>query len=295
MRGRSIPRLGSALFLVGLVAVAVAARSALADAVNEIGRARIGLLAAAFAALVAGRGVVAVASWTMVARRLAGVGTRPAALAWLGSLVGKYIPGGIWQPVGAIDRLRRSGARTADAASVVVMDAATSIVAGLAVGLVAVPGLVRSDRGTAAWLLLGLPALLLLHPKVFALAFRAVYRLRGGDAPTEVPRGSLVAAAVVLQAIGWVLAGVSLSLVLSSVGGPARPAFVVPAAALSWAAGLLVLIAPAGLGVREVVLLALLSTITTRDVALAAAVLSRGLFVLLDVGGTVIAVAMRKR
>jgi glycosyltransferase 2 family protein len=295
MRAATLLRPGSILFLVGLVAVAFAMRSALGDAAEIIAGASLPLLLAAFLLLIAGRGVLAVAAWVTAARALADVPARTASAAWLRAAIAKYVPGGIWQTIGIVDRLRARGVPTGRAASVVVVDSAASIVAALAVGLAALPALIASGVGGATWwLLLAVPALALLHPRVFAFAIELLRRVTGRGATAVAPSWPLVIRILAWQAAGWIAAGLSLALVLQAVGVLAPVAIAVSASSLSWVAGLLMIVAPAGLGVREAALVGILASSVSTDAALAAALLSRLMFVALDVGGVLVSFGLRQ-
>lgn len=176
------------------------------------------------------------------------------------SQLGKYVPGGVWHMVAAselgLDRAiprRRSVSAIAVATLVAI---ATGLVA--AAPLLVLAGRPIPERG---WLWLALPvALVLLVPavlnRVLALAMRVLRR-----EPLEHPmtaRGT--AAAVGWALVGWVVVGVQVWLLGLGVGlsRSSLPA-VIGAYAVAWIAGFVVVVAPAGLGPRELVLGVLLA------------------------------------
>lgn len=284
MRTRQLRILSWLLFVVGLLALFLTVRSSWGEAAEEISSTDVGLLVAAFVALAIGRGVLALIAWSTAARVLGDVRRRAAARAWMLSAVGKYIPGGVWQPVSALGHLKSGGASTTAAASVVLFDICASVVSGVVVGFLAIPGLVLGHSAAAWWLLLAVPMFAAMHPRVFSYGLRLAQRLTGreGQLPPDVPT-SLVALSVALHVAGWIVAGISLGLIFRALGTPIAWEAVIPAASISWALGFLVLVAPAGLGVREIVLVLLLRGTAPAESILAAAVLSRLTFIGLDV------------
>jgi hypothetical protein len=82
----------------------------------------------------------------------------------------------------------------------------------------------------------------------------------------------------------WVAAGVMLAALLSGFGDPVSLPLAVGAFALAWAVGFVVVVVPAGAGVREAVLVVLLSGSVGHSTALAAALATRLLMTLADGG-----------
>lgn len=274
------------LFVAGLVALYFAGRSSWREAAHEIASADRTLLFVAFATLAAGRGIFALAAWVTAAKVLGQAHARHAAVAWMRSAVGKYIPGALWQPASALGYLKQGGASTTSAATIVLFDMSTSVVAGVIVGIAALPGLIVEDSGTIWWLLLAVPMFAAMHPRVFRYGLQLAQRLTGrqGQPPPDVPT-RLVVLNVLLHMAGWILAGVSLGLLFKALGSPVDWPTVIPAASISWALGFLVLVAPAGLGVREIVLVLLLKGTAPQESIIAAAVLSRLTFIGVDMAG----------
>jgi glycosyltransferase 2 family protein len=93
------------------------------------------------------------------------------------------------------------------------------------------------------------------------LAARRIARLRGPDAPPlPSPPLNLLAQGLLHGAAGWCLLGISLGLAVQAVANDPPPWTVdsylgnLGAVALAYVAGFFVLVAPGGLGVREVIL-----------------------------------------
>lgn len=185
------------------------------------------------------------------------------------SQLGKYVPGGVWNAVaaselGADQRIPRRRSLSAMLVTVFV-----SLVSGLAVG---VPTLALTAGGLDGgyrwlWLLLPVTVVMLVPPvmnRILATAMRLARR-----EPLEHPlttRGTLVAVGWSLAA--WCAAGVQvwfLAVGAGLDGSPSSVARVTGAYAIAWVVGFLVIFVPAGLGAREVVLLALLAPVLPSD------------------------------
>lgn len=282
-RGRALTRaLPTLAVLGGGIALVVRERTSVADALTLIGDSASMLWIAAFAALVAGRGVLSATSFVVATRDLAQAPAGLAATAWLRSAIAKYVPGVIWYPLTAVDRLRRSGVGATGAASAFYVDAVGSIVAAIIIGAIALPTFIAAEAGSAAWLVLAVPAAASLHPRVFAIGLRVMGRLTSRRIDIRL-RWRTVATVVALHAGAWLAAGAGLQLVLHAIGSGATWSLVLAATSLSWAAGLLAIPIPAGLGIREAALIALLVTEIPAPTAVAAALASRVLYVALDV------------
>jgi hypothetical protein len=272
---------------VGAVVLVVRERSTFARAVDLVSSSSSPWWLAAFAALVAGRGVLAAASFVTASRRLAGADRAAAAYAWLRSAVAKYVPGIVWYPLTAVERLRRFGVAGAPAAMAFYVDAVGSIVAAVIVGAIALPAFIAAEAGTALWLLLAVPGALSLHPRIFAFGLRILGRITSRRTEDVVLGWRTVATVVLLHGGSWLGAGLCLELVLRALGSPVSWPLILAATSLSWAAGLLFVPVPAGLGVREAALVAMLVTELPTTTAVAAALASRALFVALDVASFV--------
>lgn len=221
---------------------------------------------------------------------ITGVGTLCGGLGWAGlfrrrgklsltrgyvaSQLAKYLPGGIWQPAGQLAMARTAGVPTAEASTaLLVFYAACVVVASaggpvLAIGLDALHPLLRLG---AALLPL---SVLALHPAVLVRLLRLL--------PWNRRRADLLLPGVarlwrvMAGHLGYLLAhGAALAMVLTWLGVDHVGVVVVAAFAVSWAAGFLAVPAPAGAGVREVVLVALLASWANAQEVVAAAVVVR--------------------
>lgn len=204
---------------------------------------------------------------TFWVRLLHGQGIR---VSWLGgvrayfvSQFGKYVPGKAWVILIRVAMLRAAGERGLPVAVTATYETLTSMAAGAMMGVLFLPWLGgRSDvvSGNVVFLF-GIAALPLLLGVLNRLAVRVAARSRGPDAsPLPSPSLFLLAQGLLYGAAGWCLLGVSLGLTIRGVT-PDPPALTpdaylgdVAAVAISYVLGFVVLVAPGGIGVRELIL-----------------------------------------
>ncbi|WP_181431062.1 YbhN family protein [Curtobacterium sp. MCBD17_021] len=222
-----------------------------------------------------------------------GARVRPAAASsifFVGQL-GKYIPGGVWSiaaqaELGRAHGLARAGSAVASLASMLV-----SMVTAALVGIVALLSAAPDGLVQYWWLgvvvVIGLVALTPpVLSRLIALAFRV---LRRPSESTTLTWGGTVMS-MVWSVVMWVAYGVQATFVLHAFGADSPSVFAVStgAYAVAWLVGFLVVIAPAGLGPREGVLVLLLASVAppAGGAALALAVVSR---VFMTIGDVVLA------
>ncbi|MBN6052678.1 flippase-like domain-containing protein [Nonomuraea sp. RK-328] len=198
---------------------------------------------------------------------------RPAAKVFFVGQLGKYIPGAVWPVLAQMEMGRDLGVPRARSAAAFFLMMPIQLATGLLVTAVTLGW----DR--FGWLLLLVPVLLvLLEPKVVnGLIGFGLRKLR--REPLERPlsrRGMLTALGWALA--GWACYGVHLYFLIPRVS----LVFAVGAFALTWCLGILTFVVPAGAGVREVAMVAVLSPILDRGSAIAVALCSRMIIVIGD-------------
>ncbi|MFJ3034280.1 YbhN family protein [Curtobacterium pusillum] len=203
--------------------------------------------------------------------------------------LGKYIPGGVWSiaaqaELGRAHGLQRTGSAVAALASMLV-----SMVTAAIVGIVAVLLATSTGFATFWWLILVIVVgLVCLTPPVLgrliAIAFRV---LRRPPQDTTLTWSGTVMSLVWSLAM-WVAYGVQATVVLRALGAdsPALFPVAVGAYAVAWLVGFVVVIAPAGIGPREGILVLLLGSVAGGSAPLALAVISR---VFMTIGDVVLA------
>ncbi len=244
-----------------------------------------GALALALAAVLAGL-CCGMLAWRAVLADLGSPVPLPAAMRifFLGQL-GKYVPGSVWPIVAQMELGREYGVPRPRSGVVGLIAVALSLVAGLLAAAVTLPFLSAHALATYWPAFLAVPVLGVgLVPAVLNPVLSRLLRLaRRG--PLERPltgRG-------VLTALGWSVGtwgcfGAQVWLLLRDVGssGAGLLPLAIGAFALAWTVGFLVVVAPAGAGVREVVLVLALAPGARRDVALLVALTSRALMTVGD-------------
>jgi hypothetical protein len=146
----------------------------------------------------------------------------------------------------------------------------------------AIPGLLREYW----WVFLAVPVLAaLLLPRAVAwwsaLAFRL---LRRPALPVRLSWAVLGRCALLLV-MSWLLLGLHFGVLVQGLDSDLRSVWTMSIGifAIAWVAGFLVVVAPAGAGVREAALVLGFAAVLPAGAVLTLAVLSRALFVLADV------------
>lgn len=182
--------------------------------------------------------------------------------AYFVSQFGKYIPGKVWVIGIRVAMLGSPGTKLAVGVTAT-YETLASMAAGALLGVLLLPylGVLPAVISGNVVLLAGVAALPLALGVTNKLAVRVAAKSRGPDAPPlPSPPVLLLGQGLLHGACGWCLLGLSLGLVVRAVA-PQPPAWDVPtylgdlaAAALSYVVGFVVLVAPGGLGAREIVL-----------------------------------------
>ena len=206
---------------------------------------------------------------------------RRAARIWLVVNLGRYIPGKIWSVAGLVALSQRAGVQP--------WAAAASAFAVQAVGLGSAVALVgaATPSATSPWrlVLAALIAAAVIAFLAWDRAARAVSRLGGPAAAFRpLPLGA-VASSAALALLSWMTYGLSFWLLERGLGIPGALPLNVAAGtfAIAYILGLLAVIVPGGVGVREVVLIGLLTPALGAGGAVALSVASRILLTLTEV------------
>jgi uncharacterized membrane protein YbhN (UPF0104 family) len=200
--------------------------------------------------------------------------------------LGKYLPGGIWSLVAQVAMARDLKIPGRQAATATFLTLAFSIISALLVAAVTLPIAFPDVVAAYWWVFLAVPVLLvLLHPRSIEWWSGTAFRLlrRPGE-PVRLSWPVLLRATGLLIA-SWLALGAHFGVLVSEVGDGSAAEWLLSIGvfALAWVAGFLVVIAPAGAGVREAALVLGFSGVLPAGVVLALAVLSRVLLVVADV------------
>ena len=219
-----------------------------------------------------------------------------ASAVFLVSQAGKYVPGAIWPVVAQTEFARTHGVSRARAMTGSLVAMAVGVVMAAVVGTIA---LVVFAPGTVLdyWWALALAVVLAVTlvpavlERLLGIALRALRR------QAEPPRiaGKALFASALWSALNWAALGVHAWVLLRALGsddvnlGIATGAF-----AVAWLVGFVIVIAPAGVGPREIALVALLAGTATEPQALALALLSRFAMTLADALGLALGVGVQR-
>lgn len=219
----------------------------------------VGISAHAWRQLLAGSGLQR--SW----RELAGIVSV--------TQVGKYLPGNVAQHIGRASLALQRGIGAAPLATTVVVEMLLLMLASLVVGVLALLlsdtslAVIPLDRGPAAALLAGLVLIViagLLTLRRFGppLLRRFAPRQAGLLDPAQLPSAASIARAFVSYCAVYLSFGAGIVLMAQLLAPTATPDpwLLVAAFALAWIIGFVTPGAPAGLGVREGVMLLILGT-----------------------------------
>jgi glycosyltransferase 2 family protein len=210
------------------------------------------------------------------------------------SQLGKYVPGGIWQPTSQVVLARKAGASGSNAAIALPVYLVTAAIAYGLVGSLA--GFAGAEvRGGRLLMLLPLLAVGLDRrwmARALALVRRFTTRL-STDAELPDQRSILVCG-------GWQLAGALLqasafTALYASIAPSTDVLLTIGAFGVAWLVGFLAVPLPAGFGVREAVLVALLGGSEVVGPVVAAAVYHRLINIGLEFAAIVATRAFRSR
>lgn len=221
----------------------------------------------------------------------------PAAAIFFVGQLGKYIPGSVWSLGAQADMARRVGVPPRTTVAVGLLFLWVHVVTAVPLGAIAaaraVAGIPRSGVVAAALIV----AALALAPPVLT---RLADVLAGAPEPISLDWADVGGLVVRMSGV-WLLYGTAALLVvppdaLSQAGGTAAQLIPVTAAfAASYVLGVVVVLAPAGLGAREATMVALLAPTLGLPVAAATTLLIRAVHTVCDftIAGISWAVARR--
>ena len=202
-------------------------------------------------------------------------GIPEAAAAWLGSNLGRYVPGKIWQVTGLVGYVRTRGDSGAGALATLLVFQSVMLAAGTGLGLATLG--TRAFQGFGPWpIVLGALGLAVaLAPPTLRFVVRLGQRLLrepGDPGPVSI-RGKVLARTAVGGLIVWVLQGLGFWALLQGLvaENPVDPIVACGVFSTSYVVGYVAVIAPGGLIVREGAIVSLLSVVASISLGPAAA------------------------
>jgi glycosyltransferase 2 family protein len=190
--------------------------------------------------------------------------------------LGKYLPGSVWPVLAQMELGSAHRVPRHHSASASVLTTLVSVPSGLLSALVTLPFVAGS--APYRWAFLAAPVLLAcLHPKVLNYVLGRLFRLTRRP-PLEQPLTARAVATSLAWSFGsWIFYGLQIWLLATRLGTPRGTGalLAIGGFAFAWSVGFLAVFAPAGAGVREVLLVALLGPVLGVGAATAVALVSR--------------------
>jgi hypothetical protein len=201
------------------------------------------------------------------------------------SQLGKYLPGSVWPVLAQMEMGRAHGASRRHILGANVIAIALNCCVGLLVACAVLPAYDPKTLVDYWWVLLVIPFLLIaLHPRALGAVVSAGLRLlRRPPVQWRLDARAELAAAG-WSMVSWVTLGAQVWVLCAALGHASPEVFLLSwgAMALAVPLGLLFVPAPAGAGVRDVVLGLVLATVLTSGQAVTVVVASRAVLVACD-------------
>jgi uncharacterized membrane protein YbhN (UPF0104 family) len=272
-------RLAVALVILAAVAWAVARNWSAVS--RDLARVDPAALTAALVLALVGP-VLTMLGWRVL---MADLGSRlhvaPSAGIFFVGQLGKYLPGSVWSVLAQAEMGARLDVPRRRSGVVGLVSIGLGVLTGLLVGLPALSLLLGSGHaGSAGWLLLALPlAVVACWPRALNVLVATGLRVLRREPLERELSGRAVLVTVLLFVASWLAFGLQTWILARSVGGPAASGSLALATfsgyALAATIGQLAVIAPAGVGVRDSLLVVLLGSSMSPSAALAVVLLSR--------------------
>ncbi|ETA00693.1 hypothetical protein CcI156_18885 [Frankia sp. CcI156] len=214
--------------------------------------------------------------------------------------IGKYIPGSVWPVLAQMELSRDHGVSRPKAASASLVVLALAVPSGGLAAAVTLPFVSAQALADYWWALAVVPVfVVVLCPPVLSRLLALAFRLLRRPPLTEPLPPRAVAAGAGWLLLSFCCYGVATWLLVRdlhpAVGGGRLLLLSLGAYALAWTAGFLVLVLPAGAGVREAVLVLALAPAVASGPATLVALVARLLATIADLVWALVGVALRQR
>lgn len=227
-------------------------------------------------------------NWLALLRRMKAVVPLSSGFAWyfVGQL-GKYVPGGIWPVVGRAELATRAGVTRRAAYTTTATSMFCAYLAAGVTGAALAPAALGAPLPlavAAALVVLGGVAAV-LHPRIIGMVLRVAERVVRRPLLAQTPPWGATLRTLARHIPVWLLVAASTWAVARALSISVDFLLLAAATPLAWLIGFLIIGLPGGLGVRESVFVAFVAPDTTRAHALSIALLSRLVFVAVDITG----------
>jgi hypothetical protein len=198
-----------------------------------------------------------------------------ARIVFIGQL-GKYIPGSIWPILVQMELAAAAKVPRTRSGSTSVLTMVISLLSGLVVALVTLP--FAGHSADYYWVFLTIPVIVVcLHPKVLNPLLNKLFKLVKRPGLDQPLTGRVLAQALAWAFAAWIFNGLQIWILADKLGAPAGRTILLALGgyAFAWCVGFVVIIDPAGAGIREVLLVAALAPVLGTPAATAVALVSR--------------------
>lgn len=218
---------------------------------------------------------------------LAGLGsplrtTTAGRIFFIGQL-GKYIPGSVWPVLTQMELGTRANVPRSRSGGASVLTMILSLAAGLLVAAATLP-FAHYSAGYD-WVFILVPVILVcLYPRVLNPLLNLLFKLTkrpGLDQPVTL---TMLSKALAWSLLAWIANGVQIWILADKLGAPAGRTILIALGgyAFAWCVGFVIVIDPAGAGIREALLVAALAPVLPAAPALAVALVSRAVNTISD-------------
>ena len=224
---------------------------------------------------------------TMIIARSHNVRHRNAMAWYFTGQLGKYVPGGIWPIVGRAELAVRNGIPRRDAYASTGLSLVTTYAAAvvaIAIGAASTSG----HRLIAVLIAFGLVTayIAFAQPSLRSVIIRIASRVSSSASSLTDPKR--VVRLTVLHVPAWLLMSLSTSVTATAFGAHIGIADMLFITTTSWLAGFVVVGVPGGIGVREAVFTSLAGGIIGTPMAVSLALMSRVVFIAVDLTGALV-------
>jgi glycosyltransferase 2 family protein len=210
--------------------------------------------------------------------------------------LGKYIPGSVWPILAQMELGARANVPRTRSASASVLTMLLSLFTGLLVAMVTLP-FVRHDSHYL-WVFLAIPlVVVVLQPRVLNPLLNKLFKLAKRPPLDRPLTGRVLVHSIAWSLTAWIFNGLQIWFLAEKFGAPAGKTALLALGgyAFAWCVGFLVVIAPAGAGIRDTLIVAALAPVIGSGPALAVALVSRAVNTVSDLLVAGAAAASRRR
>ncbi len=208
----------------------------------------------------------------MTKNTLKGVSLKFAIISWFYSMIGKYIPGKVMLPLGRAYLYKEMGVGVSNVLSLFFLEFLTQA-GGAFLLLVLIEPLLGINLGINKWIYIGFS-----HPRIIEKSFNIILKLMGREELKIEEKYGKVLFFILANALNLgIVGGFAFYLFISSFWtiSISNLPFIAMALAVSSLAGFVLFLVPAGIGVREGVLLYLMKFILPSHMAIIISITSR--------------------